>query len=82
MTFAEIGLHPAILKALTDSGDSEPTPVQKQPIPASRESLRAVNYRNSSAPKCIEQFNFFCTDQPIVPGLRPGSLPQGPAGGQ
>jgi len=34
MTFAEIGLHPAILKALTDSGYSEPTPVQTQAIPA------------------------------------------------
>jgi superfamily II DNA/RNA helicase len=34
MTFAEIGLHPAILKALTDSGYSEPTPVQQQAIPA------------------------------------------------
>ena len=34
MTFAEIGLHPAILKALTDSGYSEPTAVQQQAIPA------------------------------------------------
>ncbi|MBK7676862.1 DEAD/DEAH box helicase [Accumulibacter sp.] len=34
MTFAEIGLHPAILKALTDSGYSEPTPVQTQAVPA------------------------------------------------
>ncbi|WP_300453865.1 DEAD/DEAH box helicase [Accumulibacter sp.] len=33
MTFAEIGLHPAILAALTDSGYSEPTPVQRQAIP-------------------------------------------------
>ncbi len=33
MNFAEIGLHPAILKALTDSGYSEPTPVQQQAIP-------------------------------------------------
>ena len=37
MTFAEIGLHPAILNALTDSGYSEPTPVQKQAIPAALE---------------------------------------------
>ncbi len=34
MTFAEIGLHEAILKALTESGYSEPTPVQAQAIPA------------------------------------------------
>jgi superfamily II DNA/RNA helicase len=34
MNFAEIGLHPAILKALTDSGYSEPTAVQQQAIPA------------------------------------------------
>ena len=33
MNFAEIGLHAAILKALTDSGYSEPTPVQQQAIP-------------------------------------------------
>ena len=37
MTFSEIGLHPAILKALTDSGYSEPTPVQQQAIPAALE---------------------------------------------
>ncbi len=34
MNFAEIGLHPAILKALTDSGYSQPTAVQQQAIPA------------------------------------------------
>ena len=34
MTFAEIGLHEAILKALTDSGYTEPTPIQAQAIPA------------------------------------------------
>lgn len=37
MTFAEIGLHAAVLKALTDSGYSEPTPVQAQAIPAALE---------------------------------------------
>jgi superfamily II DNA/RNA helicase len=37
MTFAEIGLHPAVLKALTDSGYTEPTPVQAQAIPAALE---------------------------------------------
>ncbi len=34
MTFAELGLHETILKALSDSGYSEPTPVQAQAIPA------------------------------------------------
>ncbi len=34
MTFAEIGLHETLLKALTDSGYTEPTPVQAQAIPA------------------------------------------------
>ena len=33
MTFETLGLHPAILKALTDSGYTEPTPVQAQAIP-------------------------------------------------
>ncbi len=37
MTFAEIGLHEALLKALTDSGYTEPTPVQAQTIPAALE---------------------------------------------
>jgi superfamily II DNA/RNA helicase len=37
MTFAEIGLHEALLKALTDSGYTEPTPVQAQAIPAAIE---------------------------------------------
>ncbi|MBK8400998.1 DEAD/DEAH box helicase [Propionivibrio sp.] len=34
MTFAEIGLNEALLTALTDSGYTEPTPVQAQAIPA------------------------------------------------
>jgi len=37
MTFEEIGLHPAILKALADAGYTEPTPVQAQSIPAAIE---------------------------------------------
>jgi len=34
MTFAELGLHDAILQALTAAGYNEPTPVQAQAIPA------------------------------------------------
>jgi superfamily II DNA/RNA helicase len=34
MTFAELGLHADLLKALTESGYTEPTPVQAQAIPA------------------------------------------------
>src|SRR6185369_117332 len=34
MTFAEIGLHEALLKSLTESGYTEPTAVQAQAIPA------------------------------------------------
>ncbi|WAW10701.1 DEAD/DEAH box helicase [Oxalobacter vibrioformis] len=34
MTFDELGLHPAILKALVDAGYTQPTPVQEQAIPA------------------------------------------------
>ncbi|HEX5801531.1 MAG TPA: DEAD/DEAH box helicase [Azospira sp.] len=37
MTFEEIGLHPAVLKALADAGYTEPTPVQAQAIPAALE---------------------------------------------
>jgi len=37
MTFAEIGLHEILLKALADSGYTEPTPVQAQAIPAALE---------------------------------------------
>ncbi|MGD9788594.1 MAG: DEAD/DEAH box helicase [Sulfuricellaceae bacterium] len=33
MTFAELNLHPAILKALTECGYNEPTPIQAQAIP-------------------------------------------------
>jgi len=33
MTFAEIGLHSAILQALNEAGYDEPTPVQRQAIP-------------------------------------------------
>jgi len=34
MTFESLGLHPSIIKALTDSGYTAPTPVQEQAIPA------------------------------------------------
>lgn len=34
MTFAQLGLHQALLKALADSGYGEPTPVQTRAIPA------------------------------------------------
>lgn len=34
MTFEALGLHPSILRALTDSGYTKPTPVQEQAVPA------------------------------------------------
>ncbi len=37
MSFAEIGLNEAVLKALIDSGYTDPTPVQAQTIPAALE---------------------------------------------
>ncbi len=37
MTFESLGLHPQILKALTDAGYTQPTPVQQQAIPAAIE---------------------------------------------
>jgi superfamily II DNA/RNA helicase len=33
MTFQELNLHPAILKAIADTGYTEPTPIQAQAIP-------------------------------------------------
>ena len=37
MTFDELGLHPAVLKALADAGYTEPTPVQQLAIPVALE---------------------------------------------
>ncbi|MFT5643962.1 MAG: superfamily II DNA/RNA helicase [Janthinobacterium sp.] len=37
MTFESLGLHPAIIQALTDAGYTEPTGVQSQSIPAAIE---------------------------------------------
>lgn len=37
MTFAELGLHPLVLSALTEAGYTEPTGVQAQAIPAALE---------------------------------------------
>lgn len=34
MTFESLGLHPSVLKALTEAGYTEPTPVQAQAVPA------------------------------------------------
>ena len=42
MTFEEIGLRPAVLKALADAGYTEPTPVQAQAIPAAIEGLKGT----------------------------------------
>nr|WP_184039977.1 DEAD/DEAH box helicase [Chitinivorax tropicus] len=33
MTFADLGLHPAILKALNDAGYTAPTPIQAEAVP-------------------------------------------------
>ena len=37
MTFADLGLHETLLKALNFAGYTEPTPVQAQAIPAALE---------------------------------------------
>jgi superfamily II DNA/RNA helicase len=37
MTFEALGLHPSILKALTEAGYTQPTPVQAQAVPAAIE---------------------------------------------
>ncbi|PLX92208.1 MAG: ATP-dependent helicase [Desulfuromonas sp.] len=37
MTFSELQLYPSILKAVTECGYSEPTPIQQQAIPAALE---------------------------------------------
>lgn len=37
MTFSELQLYPSILKAVTECGYSEPTPIQQQAIPAAME---------------------------------------------
>ena len=37
MTFADIGLHPTLLNALSAAGYTAPTPVQAQAIPAALE---------------------------------------------
>ena len=34
MTFESLGLHPFVLKALTEAGYTKPTTVQEQAIPA------------------------------------------------
>jgi superfamily II DNA/RNA helicase len=34
MSFESLGLHPSIIKALTEAGYTKPTPVQEQAIPA------------------------------------------------
>ncbi|MCL2645191.1 MAG: DEAD/DEAH box helicase, partial [Betaproteobacteria bacterium] len=33
MNFAELGLIPELLRAVTDAGYTEPTPIQQQAIP-------------------------------------------------
>ena len=83
MTFAEIGLHPAILKALTDSGYSEPTPVQKQAIPAALEGrdlmVSSQTGSGKTAAFMLPALHRFAGQENTVETARPASQERRPA---
>ena len=83
MTFAEIGLHPAILKALTDSAYSEPTPVQKQAIPVALEGrdlmVSSQTGSGKTAAFMLPALHRFAVQEPPVETAHPASQERRPA---
>ena len=46
MTFQELGLEPMLLKAVTEMGFENPTPIQEQTIPIKHKLPESVAYRS------------------------------------
>jgi superfamily II DNA/RNA helicase len=80
MTFAEIGLHPAILTALTDSGYTEPTPVQKQAIPAALEGrdlmVSSQTGSGKTAAFMLPALHRFASQERAPEAARPPATPE------
>jgi superfamily II DNA/RNA helicase len=76
MTFESLGLHPQILKALTDAGYTQPTPVQLEAVPAAiaGRDLMVSSQTGSgkTAAFMLPALNRFA-NQPEAP--RPGKTP-------
>ena len=55
MTFATLGLHPDILRAVADAGYQVPTPVQAQTIPAALDGhdLMVSSQTGSGEDRCL-----------------------------
>ncbi|WP_291993771.1 DEAD/DEAH box helicase [Candidatus Accumulibacter sp. ACC003] len=86
MTFAEIGLHPAILKALTDSGYSAPTSVQKEAIPAALEGrdlmVSSQTGSGKTAAFMLPALHRFASQERAADPARPASPERRPARGR
>lgn len=74
MTFETLGLHPSIIKALTDSGYTSPTPVQEQAIPAAiagRDLLvSSQTGSGKTAAFMLPSLHKFTSMPPAAPGVR------------
>ena len=76
MTFAETGLHEAVLKALSDAGYSEPTAVQAQAIPPALEGrdlmVSSQTGSGKTAAFMLPALHRLATQErrPFVPGTR------------
>ena len=76
MTFESLGLHPQILKALSDAGYTQPTPVQQEAVPAAiaGRDLMVSSQTGSgkTAAFMLPALNKFA-NEPFAP--RPGKTP-------
>ena len=75
MTFEALGLHPSILKALTDAGYIQPTPVQSQTIPAAIEGrdlmVSSQTGSGKTAAFMVPALHRFALEQPAAPARTP-----------
>jgi superfamily II DNA/RNA helicase len=72
-TFEALGLHPAVLKALADSGYQAPTPVQAQAIPAAMEGrdllVSSQTGSGKTAAFVLPALHRFASTRPEAPAM-------------
>lgn len=75
MTFETLGLHPSILKALTEAGYTQPTPVQSQAIPAAIQGrdlmVSSQTGSGKTAAFMIPALHKFALEVPAAPARTP-----------
>jgi superfamily II DNA/RNA helicase len=83
MTFEALGLHASVLKALTEAGYTEPTPVQNQAIPAAISGRDLMVSSQTGSGKtaafmlpALHKFALAAEQQPVAAGKTPNQEAQ------